>query len=71
MTDQMGAVVKDPAAWNGPDLTDAASAKYRDCLGRFALMPHLTFAVASDDILGPTPAPLRRPLPRFGWGRRP
>ena len=71
MTDQSGAVVKDLAAWNGPDLTDAARAKYRDFISRFALMPHLTFPVASDDILGPTPAPLRRPLPRFGWGRRP
>ncbi len=34
MMDQMGAVVKDPAAWNGPDLTDAARAKYRDFLSR-------------------------------------
>jgi hypothetical protein len=71
MMDQLGAVVKDPAAWNGSDLTDAARAKYCDFLGRFALMPHLTFPVSYDDILGPAPAPLRRPPPRFSWGRRP
>ena len=35
MTDQSGAVVKDPAAWNGPDLTDAARAKCRDFISRF------------------------------------
>ncbi len=57
---------------NGSDLTDAARAnKYRDILGKFALMQHLTFPVLYDDILGPAPVPLRRPLPRFSWGRRP
>ncbi len=68
--DHLGTVVKDPAAWNGPELTDAARAKYRDFLGRFALMPHLTFPVSSDDILGSTPAPMRRPLPKYGGERR-
>jgi hypothetical protein len=68
--DHLGTVVKDLAAWNGPELTDAARAKYRDFLGRFALMPHLTFPVSSDDILGSTPAPMRRPLPKYGGERR-
>jgi hypothetical protein len=34
--DHLGTAVKDPAAWNGPELTDAARAKYRDFLDRFA-----------------------------------
>ncbi len=35
MTDQLGAVVKDPAAWTGQTLfTDAARAQYRGSLGR-------------------------------------
>jgi hypothetical protein len=67
--DHLGTAVKDPASWNGPELTDAARAKYRDFLGRFALMQHLTFPVSSEDILGPTPVPIRRPLPKFGGER--
>ncbi len=64
--DHLGTAVKYSAAWNGPELTDAARAKYSDFLGRFALIPHLTFPVSSDDILGPTPVPMRLPLPKYG-----
>ncbi len=64
--DPLGTVVMDPAAWNGPELTDAARAKYRAFLGRFELMQHLTFPISSDDILGPTPVPMRWPLPKYG-----
>ncbi len=62
--DQLGAVVKDPAAWNGPDLTDAARAQFRAFLDKFSLMAHGTFPVSRDQIFGPAPVPPRRPLPR-------
>ena len=63
--DQLGEVVKDPAAWVRSDLTDAAKAKYRDFLDRHPLTPHPTFPVSSHDILGPAPV---LPRSRFGGG---
>jgi hypothetical protein len=42
--------------------------QYSNFLGRFALMPHLTFPVSYDEIVGSAPVPPRRSLPRFGWG---
>jgi hypothetical protein len=66
-----GAVAKDPAAWNGSDLSDAARAQYRDFLAKFSLLPHASYFVSVDEITGATPAPPRRPLPRsIGGGRR-
>ena len=63
-----GAVVKDPDAWNGPELTDAARARYRDFLGKFGLVPHITQPVTVEDITGPAPPAPRRALPRLGSG---
>jgi hypothetical protein len=65
-----GVVAKDPAAWIGSDLTDAARAQYRDFLTKFALLPHNAFYVSVDEICGAAPPPPRRPLPRPGGGGR-
>ena len=64
------AVVKDPDAWNGPELTDAARARYRDFLGKFGLVSHITQPVTMEDITGPAPPAPRRALPRLGSGGR-
>ena len=65
-----GAVSKDPAAWTGSDLTDAARTQYRDFLAKFVLLPHHTFPVSVDEIVGAAPPPPRRPLPKPGGGGR-
>jgi hypothetical protein len=66
-----GSVTKDPAAWNGSDLTDAARAQYRDFVAKFPLVAHASYTVSVDEITGAVPAPPRRPLPRSaGGGRR-
>jgi hypothetical protein len=41
--DQLDAVVKDSATWNGPDLTDAARAQFRAFLDKFPVMNHGTY----------------------------
>ena len=73
--DQLGAVVKDLAAWNGQDLTDAARAQFRAFMDKLSLVAYGTYPVSRDEILGPVPVPPRRPLPRPqaawpGEGRR-
>ena len=65
-----GAVVKDQDAWNGPELKDAARARYRDFLGKFGLVPHTTQPVTVEDITGPAPPAPRRALPRPSSGGR-
>jgi hypothetical protein len=66
-----GAVTKDPAAWNGSELTDAARAQYRDFLAKFPLAAHASYAISVDEITGPAPVAPRRPLPKpAGGGRR-
>ena len=63
--DALGAVVKDHAAWNGPDLTDVTRAQYRSFLDKLSLVPHGNFPVSRDEILGPAPVLARRPIPRL------
>ena len=65
-----GAEVKDPDAWNSPELMDAARARYRDFLGKFGLVSHIKQQVTAEDITGPAPPAPRRALPRFGSGGR-
>jgi hypothetical protein len=66
-----GSVTKDPAAWNGSELTDAARAQYRDFVAKFPLVAHAAYSILVDEITGAVPAPPRRPLPRpSGGGRR-
>jgi hypothetical protein len=62
--DSPGRAVKDESAWNGPELTDAARARYQDFITKFSLPSHVAFPVTVQDIVGPTPAPNRRPIPR-------
>jgi hypothetical protein len=71
--DQLGAVIKDSAAWNGPDLTDAVRAQFRAFVDKLSgsLVAHGTYPVSRDEILGPAPVPPRRPLPRPQGGRTP
>ena len=64
-----GAVAKDPAAWNGPDLTAAARTAYASFIRRLSLMPHAGHPVTIDEITGNVPADARRPLPRMYPGR--
>jgi hypothetical protein len=76
--DAQGAVVKDHAAWNGADLTDATRAQFRSFIDKLSLVPHGGFPVSRDEILGPAPVPARRPRPKpsapqawsQGWGQR-
>ena len=69
--DGPGAVSKNPAAWTGPELTDAARAEYRGFITRLALVPHATHPVTADEIVAPAPPAPRRPAPRLdGSGRR-
>ena len=65
-----GAVVKDPAAWNGPDLTAAARAAYAQFIRRLSLMAHSNYPVTIDEITGSAPVDPRRPLPRPVWSGR-
>ena len=56
-----GAVVKDPDAWNGPELTDAARARYSDFLIKFSLVFQATHPMTLDEVTGPSaPAPRSR-----------
>ena len=69
--DGPGAVSKNPAAWNGTELTDAARAEYRGFVTRLSLVAHGTHPVTVDEITGAAPPAPRRPLPRAdGAGRR-
>ena len=69
--DGPGAVSKNPAAWNGAELTDAARAEYRAFITRLSLGAHGTHPVTADEIVAAAPPAPRRPLPRFdGGGRR-
>ena len=66
-----GIVEKNPAAWNGTELTDAARAEYRGFVARLNLVAHGTHPVTVDEIVAATPPAPRRPLPRAGGaGRR-
>jgi hypothetical protein len=65
-----GAVVKDPAAWNGTDLTAAARAAYAQFIRRLSLMAHSNYPVTIDEITGSAPVDPRRPLPRPVWSGR-
>jgi hypothetical protein len=67
--DTPGWAVKDDTAWNGPELPDAARARYRDFVTKFSLITHGSFPITVEEILGPAPVPARRPVPRAGWGR--
>jgi hypothetical protein len=62
-------MVKNSAAWNGPDLTDAAMAQFCSFLDKIQLMAHGTFSASRYEILGPAPVPLPPPLPKAWWGR--
>ena len=62
-----GAVVKDPDAWNGPELIDAARTRYRDFLGKFCPVQHITPPVK---LTGPVPPAPRRALLRPSSGGR-
>ncbi len=69
--DQLGKVVKDSAAWNGPELTDSARAQYRFLLGKLSLVPHDSYPVSLEDIIGSALVLERRPISRYGaWQRR-
>jgi hypothetical protein len=68
--DGPGVVSKDPAAWNGTELTDAARAAYQGFLTRTALIPHGTHPVTVEEITAAAPPAPRRPLPRDNAGRR-
>jgi hypothetical protein len=60
-------VDKDPAQWNGADLTDAARAEYRAFISTHHLAPHRVFPVSIEDIVSTVP-----PLARKGvMGVRP
>jgi hypothetical protein len=65
-----GTVVRDPAAWNGPDLTAAARAAYAQFIRRLSLLAHSNHPVTIDEITGSAPVDVRRPLPRPGWPGR-
>jgi len=56
------AAVRNPADWEGSELTAAARAAYRSFLGTHALHQHRQFPVTIEDITGPSPPPLRRPV---------
>jgi hypothetical protein len=64
--DQLGAVVKDSAAWNGPDLTDAARAKYRDFQGRAAQKGRACWRCAGGGGPQDRHVGIRRPRPGAG-----
>ena len=55
------AAVRNPAHWEGNELTAAARADYRRFLSTHALPPHRSYPVSADDIAGAAPPPLRRP----------
>ena len=54
---------KDPAQWNGPDLTDEARAAYRTFLAATPVAQHRNFPISVDEIAGAVP-----PLARTGLG---
>jgi hypothetical protein len=56
-----GNAVRNPAAWNGPDLTTDARAEYRAFLARHPVPAHHLFPVSIDDIVSAQPPPVRRP----------
>jgi hypothetical protein len=63
--DSPGRAAKDESAWNGPEFTDAARARYREFITKLSLPPHVAFLVTVDDIVGPAPA---NPPPGAGEG---
>jgi hypothetical protein len=70
--DSPGRAAKDESAWNGPELTDAARARYREFITKalkFSLPPHVAFPFTVDDIVRPAPVANRRLIPRPGRGR--
>ena len=54
--------VRNPAHWEGSDLTAAARADYRRFLTTHSLQQHRQYPVSADDIAGAAPPPLRRAL---------
>ena len=54
---------KDPAQWNGADLTDEARAAYRTFLAAVPVVQHRNFPITVDEIAGSAP-----PLARKGLG---
>ena len=54
---------KDPAQWNGADLTDDARAAYRTFLAAVPVVQHRNFPITVDEIAGSAP-----PLARKGLG---
>ncbi len=69
--DSPGRAAKDESAWNGPELTDAARARYRDFITKLSLPPHVAFLVTMDDIVGPAPDEKRGQSPARGGGGAP
>jgi hypothetical protein len=62
--------VKDDAAWNGLERTDAARAKHREYVTKFSLPAHGVFPVSVEEIAGAAPgAPRRRSPAPTGGGR--
>jgi len=55
---------------NAVELTDAARARYRDSVAKLSLPPHGTFPINVDEIVGPAPVSVRRPIPRPGGRER-
>ena len=51
---------KDPAQWDGTELTAAARADYRRFLSDHPVPPHHVFYISLEDIVGPQPPPPRR-----------
>lgn len=68
--DRQGAVAKEATDWVGDNLTDAARARFGAFLDKLSLVAHGTHPVSREEILGPSPVPPRRPLPKLGpsWG---
>ncbi len=67
--DTPGRAVKDDAAWNGQELTDAARARYLEFVAKFSLPAHGAFPITVEEIVGTAPVPMRCLISRPGRGR--
>ena len=66
--DTPGRAVKDDAAWNGQELTDAARARYLEFVAKFSLPAHGAFPITVEEIVGTAPVPMRCLISRPGRG---
>jgi hypothetical protein len=64
-----GSVSKNPAAWNGSELTATARAEYATFVARHGLVAHTNQPVSVEEITAAEPVTARRPLPRLGQRR--